>query len=510
MTVTTAPAAHAAGAEVFGHPRGLMTLFFTELWERFSYYGMRALLILYMTDAARGGLGMETEISGAIYGLYTFGVYALALPGGWIADRIVGQRQAVFIGGIIIAAGHFMLAAPMVVPGSEYWSFYLGLLLVVIGTGLLKPNVSAIVGDLYVNDAPERRDAGFSIFYMGINIGAFLGPLICGWFAERVDWHLGFSLAGIGMTLGLIQYARGIKYLNGAGELTGEAAETERVATARKQLGIGLTVTLALAAGIYGLAAADIVNLTVVGFAKTTGIIVVVVAAIYFASIITFGCHDRVERQRVFVIFLLFLGAAMFWSGFEQAGTSMNIYARDFTDRVFFGWETPTSWLQSVNPIFIILLAPVMGMLWVKLGARSPSIPVKFGMGLVLLGVGFLVLAWGSIYVPANAADDPAVGVAMTWLVVTYFFHTVGELALSPVGLSSVTKLAPHRLVGQMMGTWFMGAALGNLVAGLVSSRIESLPPEQLFAVVASIVVGAGLVFILFSRVINRMTHGIK
>ena len=510
MTVTTAPAAHAAGAEVFGHPRGLMTLFFTELWERFSYYGMRALLILYMTDAARGGLGMETEISGAIYGLYTFGVYALALPGGWIADRIVGQRQAVFIGGIIIAAGHFMLAAPMVVPGSEYWSFYLGLLLVVIGTGLLKPNVSAIVGDLYVNDAPERRDAGFSIFYMGINIGAFLGPLICGWFAERVDWHLGFSLAGIGMTLGLIQYARGIKYLNGAGELTGEAAETDRVAAARRQLGIGLTVTLALAAGIYGLAAADIVNLTVVGFAKTTGIIVVVVAAIYFSAIITFGCHDRVERQRVFVIFLLFLGAAMFWSGFEQAGTSMNIYARDFTDRVFLGWETPTSWLQSVNPIFIILLAPVMGMLWVKLGARSPSIPVKFGMGLVMLGVGFLVLAWGSLYVPANAAGDPAVGVAMTWLVVTYFFHTVGELALSPVGLSSVTKLSPHRLVGQMMGTWFMGAALGNLVAGLVSSRIESLPPEQLFAVVASIVVGAGLIFILFSRLINRMTHGIK
>ncbi len=508
MTATTAP--QAAGSEVFGHPRGLMTLFFTELWERFSYYGMRALLILYMTDAARGGLGMETEISGAIYGLYTFGVYALALPGGWIADRIIGQRQAVFIGGVIIAAGHFTLAAPIIVPGSEYWSFYLGLLLVVIGTGLLKPNVSAIVGDLYVNDTPQRRDAGFSIFYMGINIGAFLGPLICGWFAERVDWHLGFSLAGIGMTLGLIQYARGTRYLNGAGELTGEAAEAGKLTQARRQLFVGLAVTLALTVGIYALGASGVVNLTVVGFAKTTGAIVVIVAAIYFAAIIAFGCHDKVERQRVFVIFLLFLGAAMFWSGFEQAGTSMNIYARDFTDRVFFGWETPTSWLQSVNPIFIILLAPVVGMLWVKLGANNPSIPVKFGLGLVLLGVGFLVLAWGSLYVPANAAGDPAVGVAMTWLVVTYFFHTVGELALSPVGMSSVTKLAPHRLVGQMMGTWFMGAALGNLVAGLVSSRIESLPPEQLFFVVASIVVGAGLLFMLFSRLINRMTHGVK
>ncbi len=507
MASTTVPA---AGDDVFGHPRGLMTLFFTELWERFSYYGMRALLILYMTDAARGGLGMGTEISSAIYGLYTFGVYALALPGGWIADRVMGQRQAVFLGGIIIAAGHYTLALPIVVPGSEFWSFYLGLFLVVIGTGLLKPNVSAIVGDLYQADTPERRDAGFSIFYMGINIGAFLGPMICGWFAERVDWHLGFSLAGIGMTLGLIQYARGFKHLRGAGELRGEAADPPRVAAARRQLGIALLAILAAAAAVYGMSAAGLLNMTVVGFAQTTGAIVVVVAILYFASVISFGCHDRVERQRVFVIFLLFLGAAMFWSGFEQAGSSMNIYARDFTDRVFFGWEVPTTWLQSVNPIFIILLAPVMGMLWVKLGARNPSIPMKFGMGLVLLGVGFLVLAWGSLYVPENAASDPAIGVAMTWLVVTYFFHTVGELALSPVGLSSVTKLAPHRLVGQMMGTWFMGAALGNLVAGLVAARIEMLPPEQLFSVVAAIVVGAGLLFVLFSPVINRMTHGIK
>jgi POT family proton-dependent oligopeptide transporter len=188
----------------------------------------------------------------------------------------------------------------------------------------------------------------------------------------------------------------------------------------------------------------------------------------------------------------------------------MNIYARDLTDRTLWGWEVPTTWLQSVNPVFIILLVPVVGLLWVRLGERNPSIPLKFGMGLLLLGVGFLVLAWGALYVPENAADNPAAGVAMTWLVVTYFFHTVGELALSPVGLSSVTKLSPRRLVGQMMGTWFMGAALGNLVAGLIASRIESLPPQELFMVVASIVAGAGVLFVLFSPVINRMTHGVK
>jgi POT family proton-dependent oligopeptide transporter len=506
----TTPTAAPAGDDVFGHPRGLMTLFFTELWERFGYYGMRAILILYMTDVATGGLGLETEISGAIYGLFTFGVYALALPGGWIADRVIGQRQAVFIGGVIIAAGYYSLGLPMVVPGSEIWSFYLGLLLVVVGTGLLKPNVSAIVGGLYPEDAPARRDAGFSIFYMGINIGAFLGPLICGWFAERVDWHLGFSLAGIGMTFGLIQYARGRRYLRGAGELAGESAEPGRVAVARKQLGAGLVGTIVLTAAIAGLAMMGAINVTILGFAQATGGIVVVVAIIYFASVIAFGCHNKVERQRVFVIFLLFLGAAMFWSGFEQAGSSMNIYARDLTDRVFFGWEVPTTWLQSVNPVFIILLAPVVGMLWVKLGARNPSIPLKFGMGLILLGVGFLVLAWGALYVPEGAAANAGVGVSMTWLVVTYFFHTVGELALSPVGLSSVTKLSPNRLVGQMMGTWFMGAALGNLVAGLIASRIEALPPEQLFTVVASIVVGAGFLFVLFSPLINRMTHGVK
>ena len=508
MTETNAPATGPADT-AFGHPKGLMTLFFMELWERFSYYGMRALLILYMTSAV-GGLAMGTEVSGAIYGLYTFGVYALALPGGWIADRLVGQRQAVLIGGVIIAAGHFTLAAPIAIPGSEIWSFYLGLLLVVIGTGLLKPNVSAIVGDLYENDSPARRDAGFSIFYMGINIGAALGPLVCSYFAENVDWHRGFSLAGVGMVIGLIQYVRGTPNLRGAGELTGESAEPAKVSQAKKQFVAALLVTGVLIAAIVGLIMGGILPFTIIGFAQSTGLIVVVVAVAYFAYVITVSCRDTTERHRIFVIFLLFIGAAMFWSGFEQAGSSMNLYARDYTDRMIFGWEMPTGWLQSVNAIFIILLAPVMGMIWVKLAERSPSIPVKFGFGLLMLGVGFLVLAWGSLYVPEGAAANPALGVSMNWLVVTYFFHTVGELALSPVGLSSVTKLSPHRLVGQMMGTWFMGTALGNLVAGLVAGRIENRPPEELFAVVAIIVVVAGILFLVFSKAINRMTHGVK
>ncbi|MEM6818236.1 MAG: peptide MFS transporter [Pseudomonadota bacterium] len=506
----SANAAEASGSSFGGHPRGLATLFFTEMWERFSYYGMRALLVIYMTDVARGGLGLGTEISGAIYGLYTFGVYALAVPGGWIADRIIGQQRAVFYGGVVIAIGHFTLALPMFIAGSEFWSFYLGLFIVVLGTGLLKPNVSAIVGGLYEGDTPQRRDAGFSIYYMGINLGAFFGPILCGWFAEKVDWHVGFGLAGVGMVAGLIQYSRGQKHLGTAGDLTEEFAPANKVSAASRQLMIGLAISAALVGVVYWLAASGVIALTIISFVDLTGYIVVIAAIVYFAAIIGFGCRDQIERSRVFVISLLFIGAAMFWSGFEQAGSSMTIFARDLTDRVFFGWETPTSWLQSVNAMFIIIMAPLVGYLWVALGARNPSIPVKFGMGLVLLGVGFLVLAWGSLYVPEGAEADAGLGVSMNWLVVTYFFHTVGELALSPVGLSSVTKLSPPRYVGQMMGTWFMGAALGNLVAGRVAGQIENLPPEQLFLVVTAIAAGAGLIFILFSPLINRMTHGVK
>ncbi len=485
----------------FGHPRGLSTLFFTEMWERFSYYGMRTLLILFMTDSAYKGLGMDAERAGAIYGLYTFGVYALALPGGWIADRLVGQRKAVLYGGILIALGHYSMAVPAIS------TFYAGLMLIVLGTGLLKPNVSAIVGDLYT-DKGARRDAGFSIFYMGINIGAFAGPIVCSFVGEGregaswVNWHYGFGAAGVGMTAALVQYVLGQKYIEGCGELKEEYAHADKVAAARRHFAFGLGAVAALIVVLVALGSSGVLPITLVGFAQATGIIVTLLAALYFAWVIGFVCHDSTERKRVGVCALLFLGAAIFWSGFEQAGSSMNLFARDETDRVLFGTEIAAGTLQAVNPLFIILLAPVMGMLWVWLDRRSPSIPAKFGYGLILLGVGFLVLAWGSTYLGGGAK------VGMQWLVVTYFFHTVGELCLSPVGLSSMTKLAPDRLVGQMMGTWFMGSALGNLIAGLVAGYIEEKPLPELFGTVATIVMVAGVLFLLFAPLINKKMIG--
>ena len=493
---TTNPAAASDDRSFFGHPRGLATLFFTEFWERFSYYGMRALLVLFMTDTARHGMGLGTQQASAIYGLYTFGVYVLALPGGWMADRILGQRKAVLVGGIIIALGHYTMAVP------ADFTFFLGMFLIVVGTGLLKPNVSSVVGDLYP-EGGARRDAGFSIFYMGINFGALLGPLICGYLGEEINWHLGFGAAGVGMTFGLIQYVLGAKHMGAAGYLKGSAADPSSVKRATGQFLKGLAFVVVLTAVIIGLSRGGVLPLTLVSFAQWTGGIVAALAVVYFAYIAFFACNDGVERARIGVIFLLFLGAAMFWSGFEQAGSSMNLFAEDFTDRVILGWEMPTTFLQSVNPFFIIVLAPVMGGLWVRLGAYNPSIPVKFGMGLMLLGAGFFVLAWGSQYIEAGK-------VSPMWLVTTYFFHTVGELCLSPIGLSSITKLAPERLVSQMMGTWFVGAALGNLIAGLVAGFIEDMPQDQLFSTVALIVVASGVVFLIFAKPIGKLTHGVK
>ena len=552
----------------FGHPRGLMVLFFTEMWERFSYYGMRALLILFMTAAimeANPGLGFGVGKAAAIYGLYTSMVYLLALPGGWVADNLWGQKKAVFVGGVIIAMGHFTLAGPLVgLPDQP--SFFLGLFFIVIGTGLLKPNVSTMVGDLYANpqDAGSvhqrdewgaRRDAAFSLFYMGINIGAVLGPFICGTLGEKVNWHWGFSAAGFGMILGLIQYRLGDRHLGSAGALRGDPASQEvRDRTRRFYLTAGgvaaatalfvwLSVTGVLAVSLEGFATwlgYGILLLTITFFAwlifglglaagllllwailipvlggtgdatvaaqwatvATLGVFILVM----LATVVRGGESVTVERKRLMVIFWLFLLAAIFWSGFEQAGSSMNLFAADLTDRVFFGWEMPTTWLQNVNPFFIIILAPVFGAVWQWLARRdrNPSIPVKFGLGLLGLAAGFFVLSWGSAY-----ATD-ATRVSVVWLVVTYFLHTCGELALSPVGLSSMTKLAPAGRVGQMMGIWFIASALGNLFAGLVAGNLEVLPPSALFRSVAMFAGAAGLVALVVSPWVKRLTGGIQ
>ena len=510
-----AAAAIGSGSEWFGHPRGLSTLFFTEMWERFSYYGMRALLVLFMTAPLaidNEGFGYAEGRATAIYGLYTFFVYVLSLPGGWVADNLWGGKKAVFVGGCIIALGHFTMAAPLVgLP--ETPTFFLGLIFVVIGTGLLKPNVSAIVGDLYP-EGGARRDAGFSIFYMGINIGAILGPLLCGYIGEGFafgdfsyvgNWHLGFSLAGIGMVLGLIQYRIGERHLAGAGDL-----ETDRppaaVARAEKKF-YGIAAGFAFVIILFGyLMSTGAIGITLENLAGGLGVVTVAITIGFFAYIILAGGHTTLEKKRLGVIFWLFILAALFWSGFEQAGSSLNLFARDLTDRDILGAIIPASTLQLINPLFIVIFAPIFGSLWVWLARRNqnPSIPVKFGLGLLGLSVGFFVLSWGA----ANATEaDP---VSPAWLIVTYFFHTCGELCLSPVGLSSMTKLAPRSRVSQMMGIWFVATALGNLFAGLMAGMIEDLPPADLFSFVAMLVGGGGLVALLASPFVKKLMGNVE
>lgn len=485
----------------FGQPVGLATLFFTELWERFSYYGMRALLVLFMTAEAMGGnpgLGFSVAKATAIYGLYTFFVYVLSLPGGWIADNLWGQRKAVFVGGCIIAAGHFSMAVPTLP------FFYLGLVLIVLGTGLLKPNVSSMVGDLYP-EGGARRDAGFSIFYMGINLGAILGPALCGFFGEGYNWHWGFSLAGFGMLLGLLSYKFGYRYLGDAGDL--KIDDSAEILAQRSRNFYTVLSVSAAAIIVFGyLMSSGIINLTLNELAGSLGVVAVLITTVFFGYIIFFGGHTTEEKKKLGVIFWLFLLAALFWSGFEQAGSSMNLFAKDLTDRMVMGWEVPASWLQLVNPTFIVLLAPVFGWLWQFLARRNanPSIPVKFGLGLLGLAGGFFVLAWGA----ANATTSNPV--SPSWLIVTYFLHTCGELALSPVGLSSMTKLAPKSRVSQMMGVWFVAAALGSLFAGLMAGQLQSLQPQGLFWQVAVIVGGGGIVALLASPFVQKLMGNVE
>jgi POT family proton-dependent oligopeptide transporter len=435
------------GKQWLGHPRGLATLFFTEMWERFSYYGMRALLMLYMVGSTQQpGLGFPEGKSAQIYGLYTMLVYLMGIPGGYLADRFIGHYRAVFIGGIIIACGHFSMA----VPGLPF--FFFGLGLIILGTGLLKPNVSTIVGTLYARDDP-RRDAGFSLFYMGINLGAFISPLVCGWLGQKINWHVGFAAAGVGMVFGLIQYAAGQKYLTPA----------------------SLQATPATA---------------------------VVIDAQRLAH--QHPLFTQQDWRRIGAALILTLFSMIFWAGFEQAGSSLTLFADRATRLTIGSYAFPSSWFQSVEPLFIILFSPVFAWLWVKLGRLEPSSPLKFTMGIFFLSMSFLLI------VPAaHIFQSSSHRVSPWWLVGLYFLQMLGELCLSPVGLSMITKLSPPRIAGLMMGVWFLSMALGNYLAGWVAGFIENRPFSEVFMLAFVTSAVATLVLAALIAPIRRLMGGV-
>ena len=440
----------------FGHPRGLSTLFFTEMWERFSYYGMRAFLILYMVaPVAAGGLGFSDAHAASIYGTYTGSVWAAAIFGGLIADRLLGQYRTVLVGGIIIAAGHFTLAF------KSLPSFYAGLALIVLGTGCLKPNVSTLVGSLYTQ-GDKRRDAGFSIFYMGINLGATLGPLIAGYLAQNVNWHIGFASAGVGMTLGLVQYVLGRRRLETA---------IARLDTQQSPGGGSVDANERASES---------------GGAKPT--------------------DKRTEWKRITAIVFFFAAAVVFWGAYEQAGSTLNLFADRYTRLEMFGFRFPSSWFQSVQPIFVIVLSPIFGWLWLRLGRREPSVPAKFAFGLLFMGLAFAVL------IPAGSMAQSGAGIRVSpwFLVWSYFISELGELCVSPIGLSAVTKLAPLRIVGLMMGVWFLSNAFGNKLAGWAAGFFSTMPLHDLFREVTLVLIVAGAVMFALVKPIKRLMAGVE
>lgn len=488
----------------FGHPKGLSTLFFTEMWERFSFYGLRPLLVLFMTAAVfDGGFGFERSQASAIVGIYGSSVYLASLPGGWVADRLLGLRRAIMTGAILISAGHISISlssfAHTKVP------FFIGLILIVLGTGLLKPNISAIVGDLYP-EGGARRDAGFSIFYMGINTGAFLGQLVTGFLGETVGWHFGFGAAGVGMLIGLAVFAtRARKTL---GNLGLEPTKHPDPVVQSKQEGLmktALAVGLGILLLVVVLASIGILQLNAQAIAQNMTYVLVAIAVLYFSYLFAAGGLTLDEKKRVIVIFILFAFAAIFWSAFEQAPTSLNLFARDFTDRQLGSFEVPATWFQVINSLFIILLAPVFAALWMRLGKNDFSAPAKFAMGLLFAGIGFVVMIFAANLVVGSGAS---IKVSPIWLVGSYFFQTIGELCLSPVGLSSMTKLSPRKYVGQMMGIWFLASSVGNLMGGLVGGYVDPEKLDQmpkLFIVTSAALIISGLALAVLTPFIKKL-----
>ena len=497
--------------QFFGHPRGLGTLFFTELWERFSYYGMRAILILFMTAPLEaGGLAFDVGTAGAIYGLYTGMVYLACLPGGWLADRLLGARRATLIGGGIIMGGHVCLAVPTLS------SFYVGLVLLVIGTGLLKPNVSSMVGQLYAAE-DRRRDAGFSLYYMGINTGGFLAPLVCGALAQSegfrtllkgcgiapsLAWHFGFGAAAVGMALGLITYARGVRHFGSAGlSPTDSAVKAADRRVARR--GAGLLVLLALLAA--GLVSSGTLSVSAATLGNAFGVLLLAVTVAFFSWIFTRDDWSASERRRLWLILALFLGATAFWSLYEQGGSTLNLFAERNTDTTLLGYDFPASWMQSLNPIYIICgLAPAFAWLWPRLGNREPTSPAKFALGLAFMALGYGVM------IAAGGIAEGGVRVSPGWLAVMYFLHTLGEMCLSPVGLSAMTRLAPVRIASLTMGVWFLASSIGSYLGGRVAGLYDSLSLTQIFTALTVFAVLSATLMACLVKPLNAVLERVR
>lgn len=431
--------------ELFGHPMGLFILFFTEMWERFSYYGMRAILVLYLvaeTTAANPGMGWTSGEALALYGWYTMMVYVMSVPGGYIADKFLGQRKSVTIGGVLLLIGHSILAI------EHLTAFYAGLVFIVLGVGMLKPNISTMVGGLY-KQGDVRRDKGFTIFYIGINVGAFLSSLIVGYVGETYGWHYGFGLAGIGMALGVTQYLLGQKYLSQVGNFLGDSSETSQVMNA---------------------------PLT------------------------------KVEKDRIVVLLISFLLVILFWGAFEQAGGLMNIYTMEKTNRMIGDWMVPASWFQSINAMFIIFFGSSVAAYWAsrKLKGKTSSSLFKMIIGLIIMGTGFFFMT------AATAQYESTGSSAMYWLVLAYLFHTIGELCLSPVALSYITKLAPVKYASIMMGVYFAMTGFGSKLAGLLGEWSQSLGEMTIFTGIAATSVGVGLLVLLVRNKLEPLTHGVE
>ncbi len=431
--------------ELFGHPIGLYVLFFTEMWERFSYYGMRAILVLYLVAEATAdnpGLGWSNGEALSLYGTYTMLVYVASIPGGIIADKLLGQRKSVLLGGLLLVAGHSILAI------EQLWAFYSGLGLIISGVGMLKPNISTMVGGLY-KKGDIRRDKGFTIFYIGINVGAFLSSLIVGYVGEVYGWHYGFGLAGIGMALGLIQYVVGQKHLKHVGNYLGSSKNEEEKAAMKAPL-------------------------------------------------------TKIEKDRIVVLFISFLLVIVFWGAFEQAGGLMNIYAKDNTNRMLMGFEVPASWFQSLNAMFIIFLGTTVAAYWAnrKLKGKLSTSLFKMILGLIIMGTGFFFMSAASSQFESTGSS------AMFWLVLAYLFHTIGELCISPVALSYITKLAPVKYASIMMGVYFAMTGFGNKLAGLLGEASEKLGEFTIFTGIAGFCVVFGILIMIFRKKLEYLTHG--